>query len=57
MSDESLCIRREALKSFERITKGQFDARDVFGFQEAQKWYEENRDKVRQELECKDKGQ
>jgi hypothetical protein len=56
-SDESLCVRREALKSFQRITRGQFDVQDVFGFQEAQKWYEENRVQVRKRLECKDEEQ
>ena len=48
--DQSLCVRREALKSFERVTR--YDATDVFAFTKARRWYDQNRAEVSKRLGC-----
>jgi hypothetical protein len=54
-TDDSLCVRVEALKMFMRHTH--FPAPDVFAFEEAQNWFNKNRNKIRKIFNCNDEEQ
>jgi hypothetical protein len=51
-SDESLCVRHEAKRSFQSVTS--FKETNTLDFQEAQAWYDKNREEVRKNIGCKE---